>query len=150
MRTRLNASQLAELQAVLLQRKADIEQRLQQVHGGQTRAEHARTVLLQDGDDAPQRSSDREVDLALSDMGAVDLARIQAALDRMDAGVYVFAMSAAKKSGLPGCNWSRRLPIACVASPVGSKRPARPSLTACNQNAQNQNRPCKLRLLQPV
>ena len=88
MRTRLNASQLAELQAVLLQRKADIEQRLQQVHGGQTRAEHARTVLLQDGDDAPQRSSDREVDLALSDMGAVDLARIQAALDRMDAGVY--------------------------------------------------------------
>ena len=62
----------------------------------------------------------------------------------------VFAMNAAKKSGLPGCNWSRRLPIACVASPVGSKRPARPSLTACNQNAQNQNRPCKLRLLQPV
>ncbi|MFV0600795.1 MAG: TraR/DksA family transcriptional regulator [Brachymonas sp.] len=88
MRTRLNASQLAELQAVLLQRKADIEQRLQQVHDGQTRAEHARTVLLQDGDDAPQRSSDREVDLALSDMGTVDLARIQAALDRMAAGVY--------------------------------------------------------------
>ena len=88
MRTRLNASQLAELQAVLLQRKADIDQRLQQFHDGQTRAEHARTVLLQDGDDAPQRSSDREVDLALSDMGAVDLARIQAALDRMDAGVY--------------------------------------------------------------
>ena len=62
MPNRLNATQLAELQAVLLQRKAEIEQRLQEVHEGKTRAEHARTVLLQDGDDAPQRSSDREVD----------------------------------------------------------------------------------------
>ena len=88
MSTRLNAAQLAELQAVLLQRKADIEQRLEEAHEGKTRAEHARTVLLQDGDDAPQRNSDREVDMALSDLGVFDLNRIQVALDRIAAGTY--------------------------------------------------------------
>lgn len=88
MHTRLNASQLAELQAVLLQRKTEIEQRLQQVHEGKTRAEHARAVLLQDGDDAPQRNSDREVDMALSDLNVFDLNRIQLALDRMAVGTY--------------------------------------------------------------
>ena len=44
MSTRLNAAQLAELQAVLLQRKADIKQRLEEAHEGKTRAEHARRV----------------------------------------------------------------------------------------------------------
>ncbi len=84
----LTESQLVDLRTALLQRKMDLEQRLKQVLGGQSRAEHARTVLLQDGDDAPQRSSDREVDLALGDRGVVDLARINAALERIASGSY--------------------------------------------------------------
>lgn len=84
----LTDAQLSELKALLEQRKAAIEQRLDQVQDGKSRAEHAREVLLQDGDDAPQRSSDREVDLAMSDMGAVDLARVNAALERMGNGSY--------------------------------------------------------------
>ena len=88
MPTHLTSSQLSELQTALLQRKAEIEQRMQQVRDGQSRAEHARNVLLQDEGDAPQRSSDREIDLAMSNLGAVDLTRVQTALDRMAAGTY--------------------------------------------------------------
>ena len=88
MRTHLNAPQLAELQAVLLQRKAEIEQRLEDAREEQTRDERARTVVQQDDNDALQRDSDREVDIALSDLGVFDLSRIQTALDRIAAGTY--------------------------------------------------------------
>lgn len=84
----LTTEQLAELQSLLEQRKAAIEGRLSEVHDGQSRTDHAREVLLQDGDDAPQRSSDREVDLHMSDMGAIDLARVNAALERIATGTY--------------------------------------------------------------
>jgi len=49
-----------------LRRQAILAQ-LELHHGGQSRAEHARAVLQQDADDAPQRAADREVDLALTD-----------------------------------------------------------------------------------
>ncbi|WP_018411914.1 TraR/DksA family transcriptional regulator [Methyloversatilis thermotolerans] len=55
---------------------------------GVSRAEHAREVLLQDGDDAPQRSSEREVDLALTDIETVELNALDAALQRMAEGRY--------------------------------------------------------------
>ena len=55
---------------------------------GQTRAEHAHTVLLQDGDDAPQRDADRELDLARTDRDAVTLAQIDAALQRLAQGRF--------------------------------------------------------------
>jgi DnaK suppressor protein len=55
---------------------------------GRTRAEHARDVLLQDGDDAPQRDADREVDMALTDRDTAELAALQQALQRLQAGTY--------------------------------------------------------------
>lgn len=55
---------------------------------GLSRAEHARELLLQDGDDAPQRDADREVDLARSDREVVALADIDAALLRLQQGSY--------------------------------------------------------------
>ena len=42
MSTHLTSSQLSELQTALLQRKAEIEQRMQQVRDGQSRAEQDR------------------------------------------------------------------------------------------------------------
>ena len=51
-----------------LQRQHQLDRRLADHTGGLTRAEHAREVLLQDDDDAPQRESEREMDLALTDI----------------------------------------------------------------------------------
>lgn len=74
----------AELQA---RRSALAAQRA--VHlGGRSRAEHAREVLLQDGDDATQRDAEREVDFARTDRDAVELAEIEGALQRLATGVY--------------------------------------------------------------
>lgn len=89
MTSSLTSAQIAELHELLLQRKHAVHERLQQVQDGQSRVEHARAVLQQEsGGDARQNSSDREVNLAMSDMGAVDLARINAALARIVAGTY--------------------------------------------------------------
>jgi len=45
-------------------------------------------VLEQDADDARQRDADREVDFAVADREAVELAAIDAALARLAAGRY--------------------------------------------------------------
>lgn len=77
-----------QLHATLQARRAQLDgQRLDHLDG-QTRAEHARAVLLQDGDDAPQRDAEREVDLARTDRDAVALAQIDAALQRLARGHY--------------------------------------------------------------
>ena len=55
---------------------------------GSSRAEHARAVLLQDGDDATQRDAEREVDFARTDRDAVALAEIDQALQRLASGHY--------------------------------------------------------------
>ena len=55
---------------------------------GSSRAEHARAVLLQDGDDATQRDAEREVDFARTDRDAVALAEIDQALRRLASGHY--------------------------------------------------------------
>ena len=58
----LTAGQKALLQAALVQRQHQLDQRLAEHTHGQSRAEHAREVLLQDDDDAPQRENEREMD----------------------------------------------------------------------------------------
>ena len=79
---------LQQLLATLQMRRAQLDgQRLDHLDG-QTRAEHARAVLLQDGDDAPQRDAERELDLARTDRDAVALAQIDAALQRLAQGHY--------------------------------------------------------------
>ena len=84
----LSPTQIAELQQALETRQAEIQARLTEVQGGKSRVDHAHQVLQQDADDAPQRDSDREVNLAMNDMGEVDLARVNGALMRIANGTY--------------------------------------------------------------
>lgn len=55
---------------------------------GESRAEHAREVLLQDGDDATQRDAERTIDFDRTDRDAVALAEIDQALLRLQGGSY--------------------------------------------------------------
>ena len=79
----LTTGQKALLQAALEQRQHQLDRRLAEHTQGQTRAEHARDVLLQDGDDAPQRDNARELDLALTDRETQDLGAVSDALRRL-------------------------------------------------------------------
>lgn len=83
MTAHLTAGQKALLEAALVQRQHQLDQRLAEHTQGQTRAEHAREVLLQDGDDAPQRESEREMDLALTDRETQELGAVSEALRRL-------------------------------------------------------------------
>lgn len=84
----LNADQKQALQAALEARRASLAAQRSAHLGGGSRVEHAREMLLQDGDDATQRDAEREVDFARTDRDAVALAEIDGALQRMAAGVY--------------------------------------------------------------
>lgn len=75
--------QRAALGGILQSRRQAILAQLELHHGGQSRAEHARAVLQQDADDAPQRAADREVDLALTDHLVQELAALDDALARL-------------------------------------------------------------------
>ncbi|MEK8026363.1 MAG: hypothetical protein RLY78_1773 [Pseudomonadota bacterium] len=82
----LDPEQRRWLHETLQQRRLEL-QHAQQAHlGGGSRAEHAREVLLQDGDDATQRDAERELDLALTDREVVALADVDAALRRLETG----------------------------------------------------------------
>ena len=89
----LNHEQKAILERNLRQRLAEQQDRMKQHYGGLSRAEHAHEVLEQDGDDATQRASDREVDLAISDMETVDLSKLNAALARIGRADYGVCVS---------------------------------------------------------
>ena len=87
----LTAGQHALLETALQQQLQQLDRRLADHLGGTTRAEHARSVLQQDGDDAPQRDAERELDQALGDRDTVALGEVSAALARLrdrDAGRY--------------------------------------------------------------
>ena len=79
----LTAGQKALLQAALVQRQHQLDQRLAEHTHGQSRAEHAREVLLQDDDDAPQRENEREMDLARTDIETQELGAVSQALLRL-------------------------------------------------------------------
>jgi len=84
----LGSTDRQELRALLQAQQASLVARRDAHLAGGTRAEQAREFLLQDGDDAPQRDADREVDLAMADRDAVGLTAIEAALARLDSGQY--------------------------------------------------------------
>ena len=84
----LTPAQRQPLQAALLARRAALADQRSDHLDGHSRAEHARDVLLQDGDDATQRDAEREVDFARTDRDAVLLAEIDQALARLDSGHY--------------------------------------------------------------
>lgn len=88
MNTHLTAGQRAMLASALLARQQALQRQLDLHQDGLTRVEHAREVLLQDGDDAPQRASDREIDLALSDLDVQELAVVGRALQKVHGDEY--------------------------------------------------------------
>ena len=79
----LTAGQRALLQAELESRQRQLSRQLEMHQEGRTRIEHARDLLAQDFDDAPQRAMDREVDMALSEIDTQDLAAVGRALARV-------------------------------------------------------------------
>ena len=88
MSTPLNTEQRTLLEKALQDRRAQIKAQQSGHQGAASRVEHAREVLEQDADDARQRDADREVDFAVADREAVELAAIDAALARLAAGRY--------------------------------------------------------------
>lgn len=84
----LDKAQRDDLRDQLMKRREVLLATLALHQNGASRAQHARDVLLQDGDDSPQRDADREVDLAFTDHERHELAEIGAALQRLDDGVY--------------------------------------------------------------
>ena len=88
MNTQLTAQERQQIEAELRARREVLEGQRSGHLDGVSRAEHARDLLLQDGDDAPQRDVDRAVDFARTDRDAVALAEIDLALKRLAAGQY--------------------------------------------------------------
>lgn len=84
----LDRAQREALRAELLRRREALLATLALHQGGASRVQHARDLLLQDGDDSPQRDADREVDLAFTDHERHELAEIGAALQRLDGEDY--------------------------------------------------------------
>lgn len=79
----LNTPERKALEAALRDRQQTLTQELNTHQGGQSRVDHAHELLSQDGDDAPQRDADREVDMALSDRVNQELGLISRALQRL-------------------------------------------------------------------
>lgn len=88
MSTHLSAHDLQQLQASLQARRSSLNSQRAAHLGGHSRAEHARELLLQDGDDATQRDAEREVDFARTDRDVVAIAEIDRALQRLAADRY--------------------------------------------------------------
>ena len=120
----LTAGQRALLKASLQQRQMQLDRRLAEHHGGQSRAEHAHDVLDQDSDDAPQREGERELDAALSDLETRELGAVSQALARLGAGTYGNCIDCA--AGIP-FNRLRAEPWAlrCVACETLQENKAR-------------------------
>jgi DnaK suppressor protein len=88
MSAHLTDAQRTQLRTALEMRQSELDQRLAAHRQGLSRADHAREVLQQDGDDAPQRDSDREVELALSDQELQELGEVSRALQRLPGERY--------------------------------------------------------------
>lgn len=88
MSTHLTAGQKALLEAALVQRQHQLDRRLAEHTQGLSRAEHAHQVLLQNDGDAPQRETEREMDLAMTDIETQELGAVSAALRRLRGEAY--------------------------------------------------------------
>jgi DnaK suppressor protein len=124
----LDVAQRQTLRSVLLRRREALLAALS-LHesGDDARIAHAAELLAQDGDDAPQRDADREVDLAQSDQARVELAQVVAALARLDGPEFGRCLQCGDDIA-----WARlqARPEAslCIACAVGAERAAGTSL----------------------
>jgi DnaK suppressor protein len=84
MPTHLTPSQRSELAALLQTRVQAIERQSTVHQEGLSLVEHARQVLQQDGDDAPQRAGDRELDFAVSERDGQQLVALRRAQSRLN------------------------------------------------------------------
>ncbi|MFM9916673.1 MAG: TraR/DksA family transcriptional regulator [Rhizobacter sp.] len=84
----VSKEQKVALAHALQVRRQALERQMALHQHDQTRVEFARDLLLQDGDDAPQRASDREVDQTLSDLDLRVLAAVAAAQGRLERDAY--------------------------------------------------------------
>ena len=84
MPTHLTPSQRSELAALLQTRLQAIERQSTVHQEGLSLVEHAQQVLQQDGDDAPQRAGDREVDFAVSERDGQQLVALRRAQSRLN------------------------------------------------------------------
>ncbi len=83
MTSHLTAGPRALREAALVQRQHQLDSRLAEHHDGLSRVAHAREVLLQDDDDAPQRENARATDLAITDLETQELGAVSVALKRL-------------------------------------------------------------------
>lgn len=119
----LSPAQRQQLGADLQVRRSRLDRQRSAHLGGNSRAEHARDVLLQDGDDATQR----DVDFARTDRDAVALAEIDGALRRLADGSYGLCASCGEDIA-PARLQSLPQALRCVACEVllerGAAKPA--------------------------
>jgi DnaK suppressor protein len=80
----LTPSQRSELAALLQTRLQAIERQSTVHQEGLSLVEHAQQVLQQDGDDAPQRAGDRELDFAVSERDGQQLVALRRAQSRLN------------------------------------------------------------------
>ena len=88
MNTTLTPGQRAQLRELLELQQHELDRRISSHVGSQGRVAHAAEVLDQDADDAPQRNSDREVDLAQADRELIELGAVSRALSRVGEPAY--------------------------------------------------------------
>jgi DnaK suppressor protein len=84
----LSPGQRALLQQLLQMRQHELDRRVALRSGGAGRSEQAREMLQQDGDDAPQRDADREIDLARADREVEELGAVSSALAHLHDASY--------------------------------------------------------------
>jgi DnaK suppressor protein len=88
MNASLTPGQRAQLRELLELRQHELDRRIAAHLGTQGRTGHARVLLEQDGDDAPQRDAEREVDLAQVDRELDQLGAVSRALARLHQPAY--------------------------------------------------------------
>jgi DnaK suppressor protein len=124
MDTNLTAGQRAQIKELLELRQHELDRRLAQELGQGSRAAHAREVLQQDDDDAPQRAADREIDLAQTDREMRELGAVSRALARLaqpDYGQCADCSAAIPFDRLKAEPWAER----CVACETRHEQTAR-------------------------
>lgn len=121
----LTAGQRAQLRELLELRQHELDRRVA-ARGG-TRAQQASDALEQDGDDAPQRDADREVDLARSDAELQELGAISRALSRLDEPGFGRCIGCGRPIAFDRLRiepWALRC-VRCEAAREGPLHPAR-------------------------
>lgn len=110
-----------QLQAQLQASRSALETQRQAHLAGQSRAAHAREVLLQDGDDATQRDAERTVDFDRTDRDAVALAEIDQALQRLDSGRFGLCSDCGEPIALARLQLSPQV-LRCLACEAAHER----------------------------